>query len=133
MLLGGDQTVWMSHFDSIVQAPPGFTVTASTPDAIVAALENVARRIYAVQFHPEVVHTPHGQEMLRRFLFDVCDCTPTWTMASIIDTAVARCVPRSAALGPSAGCRVGSTRPSRPPSCTVPSATNSRASTSTPG
>src|SRR5262249_8845381 len=64
------------------------TVTASTPDAAVAALENVARRIHAVQFHPEVVHTPYGQELLRRFLFDVCDCTPTWTMASIIDTTV---------------------------------------------
>src|SRR5262249_44792431 len=88
VLIGDDQTGWMSHFDSIVQAPPGFTVTASTPDAAVAALENVGRRIHAVQFHPEVVHTPYGQELLRRFLFDVCDCNPTWTMASIIDTAV---------------------------------------------
>jgi GMP synthase (glutamine-hydrolysing) len=88
VLMGGDQTVWMSHFDSIVRAPPGFTVTASTPDAAVAALENVGRRIHAVQFHPEVVHTPYGQELLRRFLFDVCNCDPTWTMASIIDTAV---------------------------------------------
>ncbi len=88
LLLRGDQPVWMSHFDSIVRAPDGFTVTASTPDAPVAALEHAARRIHGVQFHPEVVHTPHGQELLRRFLLDVCGCDPTWTDESIIDTAV---------------------------------------------
>jgi GMP synthase (glutamine-hydrolysing) len=86
----GDQTVWMSHFDSIVRAPEGFTVTAHTPEAPVAALEHVARRIHAVQFHPEVAHTPQGQDILRRFLFDVCGCRPTWTMTSIIDDAVAQ-------------------------------------------
>jgi GMP synthase (glutamine-hydrolysing) len=83
------QVVWMSHFDSIVQAPAGFTVTASTPEAVVAVLEHESRRIHGVQFHPEVVHTPHGQALLRRFLYDVCGCRPTWTMASIIDTQVA--------------------------------------------
>jgi GMP synthase (glutamine-hydrolysing) len=86
VLLRGDQPVWMSHFDSIVRAPDGFAVTASTPDAPVAALEHADRGIYGVQFHPEVVHTPHGQELLRRFLLDVCGCDPTWTDASIIDT-----------------------------------------------
>jgi GMP synthase (glutamine-hydrolysing) len=88
LLVRGDQPVWMSHFDSIVTAPSGFAVSASTPDAPVAVLEHAGRRIHGVQFHPEVVHTPHGQELLRRFLFDVCGCTPTWTDESIIDAAV---------------------------------------------
>ena len=87
-LLDGDQTVWMSHFDSIVRAPDGFAVTASTAEAVVAVLEHTDRRIHGVQFHPEVVHTPKGQALIERFLFDVCGCRPTWTMASIIDTQV---------------------------------------------
>ncbi len=89
ILPGGDQPVWMSHFDSIVQAPEGFAVTACTPEAPVAVLEHEGRRIHAVQFHPEVAHTPNGQEVFRHFLFDVCGCRPTWTMTSIIDDAVA--------------------------------------------
>jgi GMP synthase (glutamine-hydrolysing) len=89
LLTGGDQTVWMSHFDSIVRPPAGFVVTAQTPEAPVAALEHEGRRIHAVQFHPEVAHTPQGQDIVRRFLFDVCGCRPTWTMTSIIDDAVA--------------------------------------------
>jgi GMP synthase (glutamine-hydrolysing) len=88
VLLNGDQPVWMSHFDSIVRAPVGFTVTARTAGVAVAVLEDRSRRIHGVQFHPEVAHTPGGQEMLRRFLLDVCGCRPTWTMASIIDTQV---------------------------------------------
>ena len=78
----------MSHFDSIARPPDGFTVTATTPDAPVAAMEHVERRIHAVQFHPEVVHTPHGQEVLEHFLYDVCGCPPAWTMASVIDAQV---------------------------------------------
>ena len=78
----------MSHFDSITRAPDGFAVTARTADAPVAALEHAERRIYGVQFHPEVAHTPRGQEMLKPFLFDVCGCRPTWTNASIIETQV---------------------------------------------
>ena len=88
ILLDGAQPVWMSHFDSIVRAPEGFRVTARTAEAPVAALEHAARRIHGVQFHPEVVHTPGGQELIERFLFDVCGCRPTWTMASIIETQV---------------------------------------------
>jgi GMP synthase (glutamine-hydrolysing) len=88
VLLDGDQTVWMSHFDSIVRAPEGFAVTARTADVAVAVLEHAGRRIHGVQFHPEVVHTVRGQELLRHFLFDVCRCRPTWTMASIIQTQV---------------------------------------------
>jgi len=82
------QQVWMSHFDSIVEPPDGFTVTASSAEASVAALENDERRIYGVQHHPEVMHTPRGQELLERFLFDAAGCSGTWTMAGFIDTAV---------------------------------------------
>ena len=84
----GDQQVWMSHFDTITRAPVGFDVTATTPDTPAAAFESVERAVYGVQFHPEVVHTPHGQEMLKRFLYDACNCAPTWTMSSIIETSV---------------------------------------------
>ena len=83
------QQVWMSHFDSISSPPEGFRVTATTSDAPVAAMEHVERRLHAVQFHPEVVHTPHGQAMLEHFLYDVCGCEPTWTMGSVIELAIA--------------------------------------------
>jgi GMP synthase (glutamine-hydrolysing) len=86
--LPSDQTVWMSHGNAIVAAPPGFTVTATTAGAPVAALEHRERAIYGVQFHPEVAHTERGQEILKSFLFDVCDCRPTWTNTSIIEQAV---------------------------------------------
>ena len=91
VLLDPDQPVrpvWMSHFDSIVRPPKGFVATARTADVTVAALEHAGRRIHGVQFHPEVAHTPGGQELLARFLFDVCGCRPTWTMASIIQTQI---------------------------------------------
>ena len=83
-----DQQVWMSHGDAITVVPDGFVVTRTSPGAPVAALENRERGIYGVQFHPEVVHTERGQEILRRFLFDVCDCRPTWTNTNIIEEAV---------------------------------------------
>jgi GMP synthase (glutamine-hydrolysing) len=83
-----DQPVWMSHFDAIVEAPPGVTSTASTPDAPVAAFEDRVRGWYGVQFHPEVIHTPHGQHVIERFLLDGCGIRPTWTMSSIIETSV---------------------------------------------
>jgi GMP synthase (glutamine-hydrolysing) len=72
-----EQSVWMSHFDSIADLPAGFVATAQTDSIPVAALENVERRIYGVQYHPEVVHTEHGQDLLKRFLFDVCEARPT--------------------------------------------------------
>ncbi|MEX0664051.1 MAG: glutamine-hydrolyzing GMP synthase [Acidimicrobiia bacterium] len=84
-----EQQVWMSHGDAITGAPQGFAVTASSPGAPVAALEDRDRALYGVQFHPEVVHTERGQEVLRAFLFDACDCRPTWTNTNIIDEAVA--------------------------------------------
>ncbi len=81
-------TVWMSHFDTIVAAPPGFAVTASTPATPVAVLEDPERRIFGVQYHPEVVHSQHGQDLLERFLYDAAGCRPTWTMTSIIEHEV---------------------------------------------
>jgi GMP synthase (glutamine-hydrolysing) len=86
--LAPEQVVWMSHGDAITVAPPGFTVTATTPGAPVAALEDRERGVYGVQFHPEVAHTERGQDVLRAFLFDVCGCRPTWTNTSIIEDAV---------------------------------------------
>jgi GMP synthase (glutamine-hydrolysing) len=83
-----EQEVWMSHGDSIVAAPPGFSVTAETPGAPVAALDDSERGVYGVQFHPEVIHTPRGMEMLKAFLYDVCDARPNWTRVSIIEQAV---------------------------------------------
>jgi GMP synthase (glutamine-hydrolysing) len=82
------QEVWMSHADSIVAAPPGFKVTARTEAVPVAALEDGDRGVYGVQFHPEVAHTPRGQEILKHFLYDVCGCRPSWTMVSIIEQAI---------------------------------------------
>ena len=83
-----EQPVWMSHFDAITEPPAGVTITASTADAPVAAFEDQARGLYAVQFHPEVIHTPHGQEVIERFLLEGCGASATWTMTSIIDAAV---------------------------------------------
>ncbi len=83
-----EQTVWMSHGDAITDAPAGFVVTASSPGAPVAVLEDRDRAIFGVQFHPEVVHTERGQELLEQFLFKVCGCRPLWTNSSIIDQAV---------------------------------------------
>jgi len=83
------QTVWMSHRDAVVASPDGFRCTASTPSAPVAAFENQEQRFYGVQFHPEVVHTPWGQELLKNFLYQGCDLMPSWTMTSIIDDATA--------------------------------------------
>ncbi len=82
------QPVWMSHFDTITAAPAGFAVTASTPDTPAAAFESVERGIYGVQFHPEVAHTPHGQELLEQFVYEACGCRPTWTMSSIIESSI---------------------------------------------
>jgi GMP synthase (glutamine-hydrolysing) len=84
-----EQDVWMSHFDAITEAPPGFVATAATNDAPVAVLENDERRIWGVQFHPEVVHTPHGMTVLRTFLHDLAGCEPTWRMSSVVEEHVA--------------------------------------------
>ena len=83
------QQVWMSHGDTCTVAPPGFTVTARTAATPVAAVEAPGQGLYGVQFHPEVLHTEHGMEVLRRFL-RAAGCRPNWTMQSIIDEQVAR-------------------------------------------
>jgi len=82
--------VWMSHGDRVTAVPPGFKVTAATDDLPIAGMADDARRWYGVQFHPEVTHTEHGAELLRRFAVDICGCKTLWTAANIIDDAVAR-------------------------------------------
>ncbi len=72
------QRVWMSHGDSVSKLPSGFEVLATTADCPIAAMGNLARGLYGIQFHPEVVHTPHGTEILRNFLVDVCGCSQDW-------------------------------------------------------
>ena len=86
--LPASQQVWMSHGDAVTAPPPGFTVMAGTSGAPVAAFEDVARGLAGVQFHPEVMHTAHGQEILRRFLYDVAGARPSWTEANIIDEQI---------------------------------------------
>ncbi len=84
------QNVWMSHGDSVQQAPAGFTVTASSAGAAVAAFEDLSRGLAGVQFHPEVMHSEHGQKVLEHFLYDIAKIDPTWTPASIVDEQVSR-------------------------------------------
>ena len=83
-----EEQCWMSHRDSITEAPPGFDVLAASGGAPVAAMEDRERGFYAVQFHPEVVHTPKGMEVLRNFLLKACGCAPTFTPASIIEESI---------------------------------------------
>ncbi|GIF06450.1 glutamine-hydrolyzing GMP synthase [Actinoplanes siamensis] len=87
--LPADLPVWMSHGDSVSVAPSGFMVTASTPGAPVAAFEDLTAKRAGVQFHPEVAHTEQGQEMLKRFLYDIAGIEPTWTPGNIIEDQVA--------------------------------------------
>ncbi|MEU6152497.1 glutamine-hydrolyzing GMP synthase [Actinosynnema sp. NPDC047251] len=88
--LPGTHPVWMSHGDCVTAAPEGFTVTASSDGAPVAAFEDRERRFAGVQYHPEVGHSPHGQEVLRRFLHEIAGIRPQWTTSSIVDEQVAR-------------------------------------------
>jgi GMP synthase (glutamine-hydrolysing) len=85
-----EQTCWMSHRDTVFEPPPGFTALASSSGSPVAAVEDAERGIYGIQFHPEVVHTPYGQEILTRFLTEICGCEPTWSPASIVEEQVRR-------------------------------------------
>ena len=82
-------TVWMSHGDRLVEPPPGFRRIAFSDGAPLAAIACPERRIYGIQFHPEVAHTPRGSDILRAFLFDVAGLSPTWTPGSFSDQAVA--------------------------------------------
>jgi GMP synthase (glutamine-hydrolysing) len=83
------QSVWMSHGDSVTEAPAGFEVVARTAGAPVAAFENLRSRLAGVQYHPEVAHTPHGQAVIRHFLHDIAGIKPNWTNSAIIDEQVA--------------------------------------------
>jgi GMP synthase (glutamine-hydrolysing) len=85
-----EQTCWMSHRDTVFSPPPGFTALASSTQSPVAAFESVERALYGIQFHPEVVHTPYGQDVLEHFLRDVCGCDLEWSAASIVEEQVAR-------------------------------------------
>ncbi len=85
---GDSIEVWMSHGDSLVEAPAGFTPIGTSPNTPLCAVANEARSIYGIQFHPEVAHTPRGKEILEAFLFDVAKLAPTWTPASFVDEAV---------------------------------------------
>jgi GMP synthase (glutamine-hydrolysing) len=88
--LPDEQTVWMSHRDSVTAPPEGARVVAGSPSTPIAAFEDARRRVYGVQFHPEVVHTPHGQELLKNFLYEVADAPPAWTPAAVIEEQVER-------------------------------------------
>ncbi len=83
-----DQSVWMSHGDTVTAAPPDFAVVARTDGTPVAAFESVDRRLAGVQFHPEVMHSQHGQTVLEHFLYEIAGCQPTWTMANVIEEQV---------------------------------------------
>src|SRR5207302_4888434 len=85
-----EQTVWMSHRDTVVAAPEGATVVARSPATPVAAFESRDRALYGVQFHPEVVHTPHGMDVLKNFLYEIAGAPPAWTPAAVIEEQVER-------------------------------------------
>ena len=86
--LDKQESVWMSHGDFVEEAPPSFTVTASTENTPVAAMSDASRQMYAVQFHPEVIHTPRGMDMLKNYLFRVVGLRGDWNMESFIDSTV---------------------------------------------
>jgi GMP synthase (glutamine-hydrolysing) len=85
-----EQTVWMSHRDTVVAAPEGARVVATSQSTPVAAFEAPERGLYGVQFHPEVVHTPHGMDVLKNFLYEIADVPPAWTPAAVIEEQVER-------------------------------------------
>jgi GMP synthase (glutamine-hydrolysing) len=91
-LVGAGQTlkVWMSHGDRVEQLPPGFAAIAASKNAPLAGMADAARRYYGVQFHPEVTHTEHGLEIIRRFALDICGCPGDWTPANIIAEHIER-------------------------------------------
>jgi len=88
--LPAEQTVWMSHRDSVTAPPEGARIVGESPSTPVAAFEEPGRKLYGVQFHPEVVHTPHGQDLLKNFLYEVAGAPPTWTPAAVIEEQVER-------------------------------------------
>ena len=88
--LPSKQSVWMSHGDAVTQAPPGFSVTGVTADTPIAAFEDASGKIAGVQFHPEVLHSQHGQAILENWLINIAGCEPTWTTHNIAETEIAK-------------------------------------------
>jgi GMP synthase (glutamine-hydrolysing) len=86
--IGRSTKCWMSHGDSIKKLPEGFTLNASTENTEIAAIVNESKRLYGLQFHPEVEHTPMGKKILKNFLFDICGCRHSWTMKSFAQKAI---------------------------------------------
>ena len=108
--LARDGQVWMSHGDAVDARARGVRVTGATDAIPVAAMEDPARGLFAVQFHPEVAHTPDGQDVLKRFLYEGCGLLPEWTPTNVIERAVERirarsATPRSCARSPAASTR----------------------------
>jgi len=87
--LPATQTCWMSHRDSVTEAPEGFKITGTTESSPVAVMESTERNLFGIQCHPEVIHTPYGIDILKNFLFSACGCSPSWTVVSIIEESVA--------------------------------------------
>jgi GMP synthase (glutamine-hydrolysing) len=85
-----EQVVWMSHGDLVVEAPAGFTVDGTNPHCPIAAMSDEARKLYAVQFHPEVRHSVYGNELLKNFVFNVCECKGDWSMGNFIEVEMAK-------------------------------------------
>jgi GMP synthase (glutamine-hydrolysing) len=85
-----EQSCWMSHRDTVFEPPPGFTALAASTESPVAALEDTSRGLYGIQYHPEVVHTPYGNAVLKTFLEDICGCDMAWSAASVVDEQIAR-------------------------------------------
>ncbi len=118
-----EQPVWMSHGDAILRPPEGFTATAQSDSTAFAGLVDPVRRLYGIQFHPEVVHTPRGRDLLRNFVVEIAGASPTWTPAGYRGHRDRR-DPRSGLVPArsSARSRAGSTAPLRRPWCIGPSA-----------
>jgi GMP synthase (glutamine-hydrolysing) len=88
--LPAEQSCWMSHRDTVFEPPPGFTALAASTESPVAAVEDTERGLYGIQFHPEVVHTPYGTQILERFLRDICGCDMAWSAASVVEEQIQR-------------------------------------------
>ncbi|MCH1627480.1 glutamine-hydrolyzing GMP synthase [Fredinandcohnia quinoae] len=88
--LPSEQVVWMSHGDLVVETPAGFTVDGVSPSCPIAAMSDEARKLYGVQFHPEVRHSVYGNDLLKNFVFDVCGCSESWSMENYIELEIAK-------------------------------------------
>jgi GMP synthase (glutamine-hydrolysing) len=127
------QNAWMSHGDSVQEAPEGFDVLARTAGAPVAAFANEEKNLYGVQWHPEVKHSRHGQQVLENFLFQGAGLRPNWSTGDILESRWSASAPRSATPGSSAASPAAWTPPSPPRWSSAPWGTSSPASSSTTG